>query len=535
MKIAKIILIIIIFVASLLRLFRLDQNPPSLYWDEASLGYNAFSILTTGHDEHGEFLPLARFVAYGDYKPPGYIYAIIPWMVIFGVNEFAIRFPSALAGILMVLATYYFSKKIFKNEAIGLLSAGFLAISPWSLQLSRAAFEAHLASLFHFIAIMAFLGALKRGWLFIVSMLFFIASFYTFNANRILAPLFILLLVIIYWKMILLQKKWVLISMIIGILLLLPSISYLQSRESKLRYQEVSIFTSLDIVKKANERIERSGNVWWAKIIHNRRVYFFKEFLHHYVDHFKGEYLFIKGDANPRLSTQEIGVLYLSELPFLIIGMLALIMRRSKISALLFGWIFLVPIPASVARETPHMLRTGSFLPVFQVVAAYGLFAAWQWISEKRKSFQYGFLFLLIFSTVGLLVYYLHMYWIHYPRDWAGEWQYGYKQMVAEVAKIENNYDRILVTQNYGRPYIYFLLYNKVNPLVYVDTRNAQRDWYGLWNVYGFGKYDFLEQPQQPNEKVLKVGTKGTFTTSGKKISEVNNLRNEVIFEIGEP
>jgi hypothetical protein len=40
-----------------------------LTWDEASLGYNAWSIALTGRDEHAKFLPYDAFAAFGDYKP----------------------------------------------------------------------------------------------------------------------------------------------------------------------------------------------------------------------------------------------------------------------------------------------------------------------------------------------------------------------------------------------------------------------------------------------------------------------------------
>src|SRR3990172_4288765 len=109
-------LLAIIILAVVLRFYRLGTTPPSLYWDEASLGYNAYSILTTGRDEHGEFLPIARFIAFGDYKPPGYIYATVPSIALFGLNEFAVRFPSALAGTLTVLLTYLLVQELFNNK-----------------------------------------------------------------------------------------------------------------------------------------------------------------------------------------------------------------------------------------------------------------------------------------------------------------------------------------------------------------------------------------------------------------------------------
>src|SRR3989344_5188900 len=101
------VLILIILLAAFLRFYNLSKTPPSLYWDEASLGYNAYSILKTARDEHGQFLPITNFAAFGDYKPPGYIYLTVPSIAIFGVNEFAIRFPSAFFGTLTVLLAFF--------------------------------------------------------------------------------------------------------------------------------------------------------------------------------------------------------------------------------------------------------------------------------------------------------------------------------------------------------------------------------------------------------------------------------------------
>src|SRR3990167_5685800 len=150
-------LLAIIILAVVLRFYRLGTTPPSLYWDEASLGYNAYSILETGRDEHGEFLPITRFKAFGDYKPPGYIYASVPSIALFGLNEFAVRFPSAFSGILTVILAYLIAKKLFEKEAIALLTSFLLAISPWHLQFSRGAFEANLGLFFSTLGIWLFL------------------------------------------------------------------------------------------------------------------------------------------------------------------------------------------------------------------------------------------------------------------------------------------------------------------------------------------------------------------------------------------
>jgi len=48
----KILLIFILLLAFLLRFWQLGYNPPSLDWDEASLGYNAYSLLINCKDEY---------------------------------------------------------------------------------------------------------------------------------------------------------------------------------------------------------------------------------------------------------------------------------------------------------------------------------------------------------------------------------------------------------------------------------------------------------------------------------------------------
>src|SRR3989338_11518165 len=140
----KLIIWLIIILGAVLRLWGLGGNPPGLYWDEVSLGWNAYSILKTGLDEHGRFLPIDTFFAFGDYKPPLYIYAVVPSIWIFGLNEFAVRFPSALAGTLLIVVTYLLAKVLLRShlsvrqgetfsDRVATLSALLVAISPWSV------------------------------------------------------------------------------------------------------------------------------------------------------------------------------------------------------------------------------------------------------------------------------------------------------------------------------------------------------------------------------------------------------------------
>ncbi len=532
------ILICIVGLGALLRFYQLGRNPPSLYWDEVSLGFNAYSILTTGRDEHGEWFPLTRFIAFGDYKPPGYIYTTVPSIALFGLTEFAVRFPSAFFGTLAIIVTYFLTKLLLEKSTknniswIGVVSSLLLAISPWHIQLSRGAFEGNLAMFFNLLGVYLFIYSVyRKKWLLPVSILCFVLSFYTFNSNRIIAPLLGGFLSLIYWKELLQNKKIFLFSIIFGFVLMIPNISYLQTRESRLRFNEVSILTNLEPLIKSNARIAQDSSTVVARILHNRRVVYFREFLMHYIDNFKGEFLFIKGDRNPRLSVQAIGELYIIESPFLLIGLYLLLTRRTKENIALLGWLFIAPIPAAVARETPHALRIISILPTFQIIAAFGFWESLKLIKRGKKLFIMSITILLLLN----ILYYLHNYYVHYPVIWSGEWQYGYKEMVTKVSSLESKYDHVVVTNSLGRPYIYFLFYQKVFPEVFWINKRADRDWAGLWTVYGFGKYDFdLANIPKLEGKILVVAKPSEMPTEARILDEVKQLNGETVFEIGE-
>src|SRR3989344_6212921 len=191
------ILISIITLASVLRLWQLGVAPPSPDWDEAALGYNAYSILKTGRDEYGTFLPLP-LRSYDDYKPPLYVYIAVPFIAAFGLDTWVVRLPSALLGISTVLATYLLVVEIFRRwqwkderikDWVPVLSALLLAISPWHIQFSRIAFEANVGVTLNVWALVAFFTGLTHNKLLPLSAFLFGLALYAYHSERIFVPL----------------------------------------------------------------------------------------------------------------------------------------------------------------------------------------------------------------------------------------------------------------------------------------------------------------------------------------------------------
>lgn len=532
----NLLLIAVIFLSLFLRIYHFGINPPSLYWDEASLGYNAYSITGSLKDEHGEFLPLDRFIAFGDYKPPGYIYAAALWVRLFGLNEFSVRFSSFLAGIFMVIVTYFLVKELFQKEKIAFLSMFIIGISPWAVHFSRAAFEANLAAFFNLLGIYFFIRSGKNKTLIILSVLSFIFSFYTFNANRIIAPLLVITLGIIYFRNILENKKWTLFAVIGALLLLMPSIGFLKSSDSKLRFQEVSIFNNLEPLEKSNMMIQDDGGNIFAKIMHNRRVIFTADYLKHYSDNFSLRFLFTDGDINPRLSVQGMGQLYFIELPFFILGVYFLFKKRKKESLVLFFWMLIAVIPAGVARETPHALRIISILPTYQIIIAYGIYQILSNVLGQLSHVKCNTLLMIIGLLFSVnIFYYLHIYYSHYPYKWSGEWQYGYKQMVSYVLNNGNKYDNILVTNALGRPYIYFAYYKPYTNEEFQQEAVITRDAFGFYDVKKLGKISFeWNNIIQYTGRLLLVTTDNNLSSEFRLLDVIKNLNGDTVFYIGE-
>ncbi len=520
----KIVLGLVVFLALVLRLYKLGEVPPSLYWDEASLGYNAYSIAQTLHDEHGELLPSTRFMAFGDYKPPGYIYAAAASIKVFGLSEFAVRFPSALAGTLLVLLTYFLSKELFSKPGVGLLAAFLVAISPWAFHFSHAAFEANLATLFSGLGIYLFLTAVRRSsiWRFVLSAIFLAVAMYAFNSHRVFVPLITVALTAIFYRELLTQWKKFLVFLVLLGVLLFPLARFATTREAQLRFTEVAWINDLAPIATANDRVARDSGVWWSKILHNRRVVFAQEFLSHYTDNFKASFLFYSGDQNQRLSIQSFGEMYWLDLPFLLVGLYFLWRTgRQKSTLVVLAWLLLAPIPAALARETPHALRTLNLLPIPQMIIAVGLVQFRRW--RTPLVILYGLFALLYFRD----------YFTLYPVKNALAWQYGYKQTVEYVATVADRYPCVSVTQAYGRPYIYFLFYNRYDPSKYWGQRQVERDWYGFWTVHSFGKYYFGNAPS-PKDGCLFVRAPEEVPKDAKILKTVDDLQGNAAFVIYE-
>jgi 4-amino-4-deoxy-L-arabinose transferase-like glycosyltransferase len=535
------ILVLILLLGGVLRFAKLSSIPPSLTWDEAAWGYNAYAIGTTGKDEFGK-LPISYLESFGDYKPPLYAFVSILPVKLFGLNEFSTRFASAFFGTATIAVTYFLVLELFKCNASGntskkleskgkdinidiiqlaLLSSLFLALSPWHINLSRAAFEANVATFFISSGVLFFLkGIRKNGWYLIASSVLFVFSLYTFNSARIVVPLLLFVFLFAFRNRLWILKKQMFTALFVGIILCIPYFHFLSSPQAKLRFNEVNIFSDPSIIVRSNEAMENDRIWWckdvdskqcdipiWSKVINNRRIGYFREYVKHYLDNVKPSFLFYSGDGNPKFSTQDVGLLYFIEAIFLIVGILFIFKQKKGYYWIVPVWFLFSIIPAATARETPHSLRIASAIPTLQIVSAYGLLIIVSTVKNrfKQKWLTVFLVLCIILIYLGNAAYYLHGYYIHYAREYSGEWQYGYKELFEFTEKNKNDYDKMIVTTELGRPYIYFLFFNKILPSEFNKNSDIQREVFGFVHVNSVGKYIFVKNPASYNSDGKRI------------------------------
>ena len=533
------ILALIVCVAVFLRFSQLANNPPSLTWDEVAWGYNAYSLGINAHDEFGKFLPITYLESFGDFKPPLYAYLSILPVMLFGLTEFSTRFASAFFGVLTVIMTFFLTRRIFaenkKRDVIAFLSAGILAISPWHILLSRAAFEANVASFFIVFGVFLFLEALKESKkrLLVVSLISFVLSMYAFNTARIVVPILVLTLVLFNWKYLIFKiRRETIIAVLVFTLLFLPLFLFLLTPQARLRFNEVNIFSDASVIERTNQEIANDSRSLLSKVVHNRRFTYGVEYIKHYFDNLSPSFLFIKGDGNPKFSIQDVGQLYLWELPFLVFGGLMLFRKKEGFWYVLPLWLVIGIIPAGSARETPHALRIEAVIPTLQILVAYGLFNFLELL--KSNKVRKAAIIIVSFAVFFNFYYFYHNYTTTYAAEFSGEWQHGYKEAILFLNTIDKNYDKVYVTEALGRPYAYVLFYKKYSPKDFLREAKVDREALGFVHVRSFGKYKFVKDVVHGQPRAVYVNTPEKVPSTSRILKTVNLLNGKpalVIYE----
>ncbi len=517
--IIKILLLAILVLSLVLRVYKIDSVPPSISWDEAAVGYNAWTIGSYGRDEYGKLFP-AFFRSFADDKHPVHVYSTALFVKFLGLSEFSTRLPAAVFGVINVLLIFFLAKLMFKSEYLGLIAALFLAISPDDIQFSRFNHEVNFTLFLFLLGLTLFYyGLRKRNFCLTLSALSFGLSILGYHSSIVVVPPILLLLVVLYYKKLLALKKLLAVSFIIaalfvGLIILNPELLGIarvqQNTFSTDRLHQTKLYqlTKNDVLAWANVTYDQ---YWW---------------------HFTPQYLFITGDKNARLSSQT-GEFYKIDAVFLILGLLYLLYKRSREGVVLLTWALLAPLPSALVAEAPHAARAMYMIGSWHLLSALGLYSI---ITVIRKPvIKWIIVASVLIALLFSLKSYLFYYYGEYAKRYAIEWQYGMKQIV-EYVKAHPEYAQVYMTDIRSQPYIFFLYYLKtplpdyLNSVIYNNSAETK----SFSRVTTFGHFYFEGwNPIEsfPQRDVLYVVTSSQY--DGLRYKALFNIKKKIDYPNG--
>lgn len=445
--------LVILVCLIVLRFVALGRTPPGVYVDEASYGYNAFSIAESGRDEHGVRFPVF-FEAFGEYKSPVFIYALAALVKVFGLSIATARLCAALFAAGAAVFTALAVVEMTQRRAM-LLPTLILALAlPWTFTLGRFATEAVSFLFLIAFAWWAWLRAVRTGsasW-FAASWTGWGLSLFSYGTARLLTPVLVIALVAAYASVLRRQLARCAVAAVPAVLLALLYSTWAVAHPGALsaRFYDISIFSDGPGLGKAVARF--AGN---------------------YMRSFSLDFLFLRGDSNIRHHTGDGGELYLFMLPALIAGV-AFAVRNRREPGFRFALASLALFPAAAAFTygSPNAIRTVNAVPFIVALAAVGLREIFTRFGERR-----GVLAALTILAAVEIAGYVGDYFIRYPARAAPWFNAGLPQAVETALTRRERTEGAFLFYSpaafrddgawVNQPYITFLFCGRLSPEVY--------------------------------------------------------------------
>jgi len=445
------VLVFLVIVSSfLIRVWQLDSNPAGFFCDEAVGAYEAWSIVHLGHDSHGEKFPLFFKGLNYDNLSPFNTYLPLPFITIFGLNEFAVRLTAVVFSVFQLFIFYLTLKQIIPKKW-ALLGMIMLSISPWHFHLSRIHINDYYAwILLVNLSLLFLLKAFKtdKNNYYILSGLSLGLASYSYFPSRLISPILFLVLFFIIF----LQKKFTLalLTLLVFALVLIPF--------AWTHINDTNSFTRLHETVK----LDSSGS------------FFEKYFLH-----FSDDFLFQKGDTDfptqfiRRHSITGVGLLYPYQKLLIILGLIWTLLQiyHKKNYSLIFvlSILLLSPIPDSLTSN-PNPYATRSYLEILPLylLSSFGLFVCYKIVDKLTSRYKLFLKFLFSCSVVFIIILSTFTLLDKFTKnplttsDYWG-WQYGPRDIMKYFLTNKDNYDDLYISSEFNGTEIFPKFYDPEN------------------------------------------------------------------------
>ena len=515
-------LLVTLIIAFILRFVHLGQIPEGFTADEASQGYAAYSLLQTGQDEWGSSYPVSSFRAFGDYRAPLQTYLMIPSIAIFGLNEFSVRLPSAIFGLLAILAVFLLANELFPGKrwkvlglelSVGHLAAIFLTVSPWHIQFSRTALEANLGSLLFPLGLYLLLRGLRdRPRLLLFSALVLGLNLYSYLAAKLFVPLFLAAFILLRRKELLKLfrddrrnlhrlRLRVAIALLIFLAFAVPIYSDTIWGEGNVRGKDLIItnFNKEDLAKIDHEQYFSPLSIYspaLSRFFANKLTFSLESFSDNFISYLSPTFWFSDGGHETTYSIfPGYGLLPLWFLPFILLSFYFLVSSKNKSLPIIAAWLLLAILPAAITKLGFRPNRVGSLLGFWEIIAALGFIEAY----TRYKIRPYISLLLTCFIFISF-VFYLNLYFFSSRVLYPSAMSYGFRDLVASINQHKRPGEEVII-QRGDEGHIFIAFYNQLEPKSFQQQSSI---W---WNDVQQNKLLFVDMldPYRLDDYVFKT------------------------------
>jgi hypothetical protein len=438
-----------------LHFWKLKEIPPGFFFDEASIGYNAWCIEESGADEYGSRYPMF-FRAFDNYHEPVMVYTLVPIIKIFGFGKGITRVPSGIFLVLSGIAFYFLSYKLTRSRWISIFSAFIFTVMPWCFAISRSAMAGYAPMLLGITAGCYFLFetiSRKSYWWPMASAFFWAFTMYSHNTGRPATAIALVCFVLAFNRLLLKRWKPFIVFATSYVLLLVPMIVAVIRNPHVLtsRFNEISVWKDNPSVIELISRI-----------------------CSRYVEYFSPGFLFISGDAEPRHNACGAGGLYVFMAPFVVAGIFYAIrnFRRNPYCRFILLAILSYPAAAVLTMDRMHGTRSLNGAPFWCVIFVLGFCFIWRY----KVKFRPVVIAVLCFSVIEISFYFVS-YFGNYALKSRNSFMAPFAETV-ETSFANLGKDNTLYVSKSVFPhpvdrqfkpvwYIYFLFLGNIHPEVY--------------------------------------------------------------------
>lgn len=490
----QILFFLIMAFAAAVRLVFFGSHPAGLNQDEASIGYEAWSVLHYGIDRNGLSVPV-HFIAWGSGQNALYAYLSMPFIALFGLNVVTTRIVNLIFSLVSVAVIYFLISK-FKGRKTAFIAMALTAAAPWNIMLARWGLESNLFPAMFLLSIWTLTLALEKRKFLYLSAFLFAMTMYSYGSSYLVITLFAVAAYIFFIVKKLIPIKNLLISAGIFIVFSLPIYLFMLINLLNLETIHIGFFT---IPHTYGGRLADQGGAEFSNIINN--IY---------------SHLVIQSDGAVRNSLPFYGCFYVISLPFTVYGLVKTVSKvfkeKSVFDFLIFDS-FICSLLLFAYYKAPNINRVNSiYLPLI-IFTAYGL-------SELFKSKKQIICAALAYA-ICFCGFSIQYFGEEYRNNIATEFYSSFGEAVKKADDISKNKSDIYVTANVNMPYIYALFYTETPPKDFVNTVKYTNPGSQFQQVESFKNFKF-------SHNYITSKAKGVYVIDNSDVQTIKKYTKEI-------